>query len=189
MTGVVLIGGKSRRFGVDKVLYEFNGNPLIDHVVNSIKPLFREIILIGHMRAGLDAYRVIPDIRPGLGPLGGIATALKATDDDSFFFCAADMPNLNRTFIRFLIEQLPGHDIVMPVWSRGREPLHAVYHRRILPLIDALLAQNDYRIFSLVKKTDTLFVQEETIRGFGAPESLFFNINTADDLESSFISH
>lgn len=189
MTGVVLVGGKSSRFGKDKVLSEFHGKPLIAHLVDIITPLFDEVVLIGHPRPGLEKYHVIPDIRPGLGPLGGIATAMNALDDAEFFFCAVDMPNLNPEFINYLKAQLAQHDIVMPVWSKGREPLHAVYHRRILPKVNALIAQDDYRIFSLVEQTDTLFVPEETIREFGDPQGLFFNINTVDDLQSPYVKH
>lgn len=189
MTGVVLVGGKSSRFGMDKVLCEFKGKPLIGHVVDTIKPLFDAVFLIGHPRAELDAYHIVPDIRPGLGPLGGIATALDALDDEGFFFCAADMPNLNPAFIRFLLAQLSDYDIVMPVWSKGREPLHAVYHRRTLPIVQNLISQDNYRIFSLAEQARTLYIPEETIRRFGTPETLFFNINTPSDLQSSLIRH
>lgn len=183
MTGVVLIGGKSSRFGRDKVLSEFNGIPLVEYVTNALRPLCDEIVLVGHRRKGLEQYRVVEDIRPGCGPLGGIYTALSATSAEFCFVCAADMPNLNPDLISHMISISATHDIIMPTWSKGREPLHAVYRRTVLPHAEALLAQDTFRIFSLINRVDTLFITEETIRRYGDPEVMFSNINTMDDME------
>jgi molybdopterin-guanine dinucleotide biosynthesis protein A len=182
MTGVVLIGGKSERFGSDKVFSQFKGKPLIEHVVDTIQPLFHEIILIGHKRKGLENFRVAEDIRPGCGPLGGIYTALMATDAEHCFVCATDMPNLNAGLISHMISQAHDHDIVMPIWSKGREPLHAIYRRSLISSIATLLDHNILRIFSLIEKADTLFIPEETIRSYGDPAVLFSNINTQHDM-------
>lgn len=122
MTGVVLVGGKSRRFGRDKVLSEFKGTPLLDHVVGVLRPLFDEVILVGHRRKGLERHRVFEDIRPGCGPLGGIYTALHATSAEHCFVCAADMPHMNPGFISHMTSLADDHDIILPVWSKGREP-------------------------------------------------------------------
>ena len=182
MTGVVLIGGKSERFGSDKVLSRFKGKPLIDHVVDTIQPLFDEIILIGHKRKGLENFRVIEDIKPGCGPLGGIYTALMTTDAEYCFVCATDMPNLNAGLISHMISQADGHDIVMPMWSKGREPLHAIYRRSVIPYAASLLDQNIFRIFALIEKVDNLFIPEGIIRLYGDPAVLFSNINTQHDM-------
>jgi molybdenum cofactor guanylyltransferase len=182
MIGVVLIGGKSKRFGSDKVLSQFMGKPLIKHVVDTIQPLFDEVILIGHKRKSLESFRVVEDIRPGCGPLGGIYTALMATDAEYCFVCATDMPNLNAGLISHMISLADGHDIVMPMWSKGREPLHAIYRRSLISSIATLLDHNILRIFSLIEKTDTLFIPEKTIRMYGDPSVLFSNINTQHDM-------
>lgn len=69
----IISGGRSVRFKQDKSLYEFNGKPLIGHVYDAIKPLFRNISIIAddtvkYRFLGIDTH---PDIIPGLGPLGG----------------------------------------------------------------------------------------------------------------------
>jgi molybdenum cofactor guanylyltransferase len=182
MTGVVLIGGKSERYGSDKVLSQFKGKQLIEHVVETIQPLFDEIILIGHKRKGLENFRVVEDIRPGCGPLGGIYTALMSTDAEYCFVCATDMPNLNAGLISYMISRAEGHDIVMPMWSKGREPLHAIYRRSVIPYAASLLDQKILRIFTLIDQVDTLFIPEETISMYGDPFVLFSNINTQHDM-------
>jgi len=183
MTGVVLIGGKSRRFGEDKVLIEFNGIPLVEHVANTLRPLCDEIVLVGHRRKGLEQYRVVEDIRPGCGPLGGIYTALSTTGAEFCFVCAADMPNMNQDLISHMMSLSGDHDIIMPTWSQGREPLHAIYRSTVVPHAEALLVQDTFRIFSLINRVNTLFITEETIRQYGDPGVMFSNINTMDDME------
>jgi molybdopterin-guanine dinucleotide biosynthesis protein A len=183
MIGVALIGGQSRRFGSDKVLSAFRGAPLVEHVVSVLRPLFDDIVLVGHERPGLERFRVIEDIRPGCGPLGGIYTALSATGAESCFVCAADMPNLNSGLIAHMVSLTGTHDIVIPTWSKGREPLHAIYRRTVIPHAEALLARDEFRIFSLIETVDTLFIPEEEIRRFGEPGVLFSNINTMHDME------
>jgi molybdopterin-guanine dinucleotide biosynthesis protein A len=182
MLGAVLIGGQSRRFGRDKVLADFMGRPLIEHVLEIMSSIFDEVILVGHLREGLTQYRVVEDLRPGCGPLGGIYTALATTGAEHCFVCAADMPNLNIEFISYMITLKNDHDIVMPLWSKGREPLHAIYRKTIMPLAKSLLEQHSYRIFSLIQAVDTLFIPEENIRMYGDPVSLFSNLNTVHDM-------
>jgi FdhD protein/molybdopterin-guanine dinucleotide biosynthesis protein A len=92
------------------------------------------------------------------------------------------MPNLSRAFIEHMISVTNDHDAVVPVWSKGREPLHAVYHRRILPKAAELLDKEVYRIFNLLSAIDTLIIGEETIRRFTDPAVTFANINTIEDL-------
>lgn len=178
MTGIVLIGGRSTRFGSDKVVSPFKGKALVEHVVDLITPLFDEIILIGNRRSELSTHRVVEDIYPGCGPLGGIYTALTAASFPQCFVFAADMPNLNGDFIRHMITAGGDHDIVMPFWSQGREPLHAIYHRRILPVVKDLIDRKRLKIFDLLKEADVLMIEEETIRRFQSPEAIFSNINT-----------
>jgi molybdopterin-guanine dinucleotide biosynthesis protein A len=189
MTGIVLIGGKSRRFGRDKVLAPLGLRMLIDHVLDVIDPLFPEILLVGHKREGLESFPIIEDLKPGCGPLGGIMTALSSAKNDFCFVFAADMPRLNRAFISHMIARADDHDIVLPVWSKGREPLHAIYHRRIFTVIESLLDRNDLKIFSLIGKVDTLTIPEDEIREFADPAEIFSNINTQVDLNALKSSH
>ncbi len=183
MTGAILIGGRSTRFGKDKVLVPYRGRTLVEHVAAVIAPLFDEVILVGHPRQGLEGFRVVEDLLEGYGPLGGIYTALSATGAECCFVCAADMPNLSRSFIEAMISLAGGHDIVMPLWSRGREPLHAIYRNTVVPHARGLLEAGNRRVFSLTERVGTFFVTEDIIRQHGDPELMFSNINTVTDLE------
>ncbi|HHO75655.1 MAG TPA: molybdenum cofactor guanylyltransferase [Deltaproteobacteria bacterium] len=183
MTGIVLIGGRSTRFGRDKVVAPVGDKLLIEHVIEVIEPLFEDILLIGHKRDDLRGFNIIEDLRPGCGPLGGIYTALSTVKTRQIFVFAADMPNLNEQFISHMISISDDHDIVIPVWSQGREPLHAIYHKRILPVVKALLDEDLFKIFNLLNRVDTSTITEEVIREFGLPEKMFANINTLHDIK------
>jgi molybdopterin-guanine dinucleotide biosynthesis protein A len=182
MTGIVLIGGKSSRFGTDKVVARVREKTLITHVTDVIAPLFDEVILIGHKRAGLESFPLVEDIFPGCGPLGGIYTALSSSKTQQCFVFAADMPNLNRNLIEHMISVADDHDVVIPFWSKGREPLHSIYHKRILPVAAELLEKKTYRIFDLLKTLDILPISEDVIRKYTDPEVTFANINTINDI-------
>ncbi len=155
---------------------------LIQHVIDTIEPLFEEIILIGHRRKELKNFKIIEDIMPGLGPLGGIYTGLSVSRSEHAFFFAADMPHLDTGLINFMISQADDHDIIIPVWSQGREPLHAIYHRRNLPAVKKLLEENQLKIFNLLQSADTRYITEETICQYTDPAVAFSNINTVHDL-------
>ena len=184
MTGIVLIGGKSTRFGRDKVVAPVGSKLLIEHVIEVIEPLFDEVLLIGHTRKDLKAFTIIEDLRPGCGPLGGIYTALSHARTSTIFVFAADMPNLNERFISHMISCTQDHDVVIPMWSKGREPLHAIYNKRILPKVKSLLDADMFKIFNLLSQVNTLTIPEDTIRLFGRPEEIFANINTLHDIEN-----
>ncbi len=184
MTGIVLIGGKSTRFGKDKVVASVGNKLLIQHVIEVIEPLFDEVILIGHKREDLNTFTIVEDLRPGCGPLGGIYTALSAARTPHSFVFAADMPYLHERFISYMISCAADHDVIIPVWSKGREPLHAIYHKRVLPVVKSLLDADMFKVYNLLSQVDTLTIPEETIRQFGRPEEIFANINTLHDIQN-----
>jgi len=182
MTGIVLIGGKSQRFGSDKVVSPVGEKLLVEHVIDVIAPLFDEILLVGHPREPLLGHKIVEDLIPGSGPIGGIFTALTHARSPQCFVFAADMPNLNQAFISHMITLVEEYDIVVPVWSKGREPLHAIYHHRLTGTIEHLLRRGERKIYPLIKEANTRMLDEETIRTFGRPEEIFSNINTQHDL-------
>jgi len=182
MTGIILVGGKSSRFGRDKVITPIGDKPLIEHVMDVIRPIFDEVILIGHTRDNLDTFTIQKDIMPGLGPLGGIYTALNVSKTPYCFVFAADMPNLNRGLIEHMGSKAEDQDVILPVWSMGREPLHAIYNRRVIPIIKELLEKNNLKVFNLLSRVNTMKITEDTIRSYGDPEVIFANINTIHDI-------
>jgi molybdopterin-guanine dinucleotide biosynthesis protein A len=183
ITAAVLIGGKSRRFGRDKVIEPLDGVMLVEKVVSVLNPLFSEIILVGHFRQEIAGYKTVSDIIPGCGPLGGIYTALVSSANPYCFIFAADMPNLNMKLIRYMAGLKEKADIIIPRLSKGIEPLHAVYSKAAIPVIKTLLEKNRFKILNLIEQMNTEYIGNLSINKFGDPLRIFSNINTISDIE------
>jgi molybdenum cofactor guanylyltransferase len=82
LLGAILAGGRSRRFGSDKAMAQFEGRSLLDHVVDSLRPQVDTLIVAGREWPGLESVTDLPE--PGLGPLGGLAGALDYAERNGF---------------------------------------------------------------------------------------------------------
>lgn len=182
-SAVVLAGGRSRRMGRPKALLPFGGQPLILHVVRRIRSLFPDIVVAAAPEQELPelpAALVCDDVAYQ-GPVGGMCRGLRACKGAGAFVTSCDLPFLNLSLVSHLASRLPGHDVVAPYWKGRLQPLHAVYRRGVLPLLEQQLRRGELRPVSLYDKVRTLEVDEDEVRAFD-PEGLsFFNVNTPDD--------
>src|SRR5262249_25641002 len=94
ITGFVLAGGKSSRMGRDKAVLNWHGVTLLDHMVRLLQAVVNPVHVVG--RGSL------PDRRPGLGPLSGIATGIESSLTDANLFVAVDLPLLTKDFLQYL---------------------------------------------------------------------------------------
>ena len=135
----MLTGGMSSRMGRDKALLPFRGGALAAHVAAAATAAAGSVMLIGDpLKYGHLGYPVLPDRRPGAGPLGGIESALSYTAADWNLVLACDMPAISAEFLRGLLEAAErcNADALVPAGPSGRlEPLCAVYHRRCLATV------------------------------------------------------
>jgi molybdopterin-guanine dinucleotide biosynthesis protein A len=184
MTGIILAGGGSSRFGSDKAFIEIKGLPLIKRQIKFLKKIFKKIIIITNnpKKYHFRGIRIFQDIIPEKGPLGGIYSGLMNSDTLYNFVVACDMPNLNLKLIRYMIRQKNNFDVVVPRIKKGFEPLFAVYSKNcIRPLYETLNSRN-LRIRNFFKKIMVRVINEDEILKFGNPDILFMNINTKIDL-------
>lgn len=182
VTGVILAGGKSLRYGTNKALVKIDGIPLIERVINVMGSLFRHLILITNTPDEY-SYLKLPmheDLIKGLGPIGGIFTALMTIRNEAGFFVACDMPHLNRDLIHHMVEVQYDFDAVVPRTQEGTEALHALYGKRCLPPIKRLIDSSQYQIFRFFPKVSVRYVDENEIRRFDPQLESFFNINKPD---------
>jgi molybdopterin-guanine dinucleotide biosynthesis protein A len=184
----ILAGGESSRMGRDKARLEFGGVPLILRTARLIESVAGAPAIIGNP----DAYRAfdlrtIADDWPGAGPLGGIATALRAATTPWSLIVATDLPYLTREWLEYLIARAlaSSADAVLPMNTRGAEPLCAMYHQRAEPSIRATLERGTRKV------TDGLLdIHVETIapaewNPFDSDGLLFKNMNSPEDYEEA----
>ena len=183
VTGVILAGGESSRFGANKALVRLNGKGIVETQVTLFRDLFQDVLLIANDPAvfeNLDV-RVLSDLIPGMGPLGGIFTGLFHAKFPEIFVAACDMPFLDRRLIRMLIEARFDVDVVVPKSRRGLEPLHAVYGKRCLKPIYELVVSGTRQVFQFFPQVRVREIEEESLRVIAPDLRCLFNINTMDD--------
>jgi molybdopterin-guanine dinucleotide biosynthesis protein A len=117
VTGAVLAGGKSRRFGKNKALEVFLGKRLIDHSVETISRFCTPVFIVaGDLKPFANVRAtLVRDIIPGGGPLVGIYTALLFSPHDWIFVKGVDMPFTVPDLLRLMLEQKKyRYDIIVP---------------------------------------------------------------------------
>lgn len=185
ITTIVLAGGKSRRLGLDKILLCLDDEMLLEATVRKVTILSDEVIVAvkGPLPYRLPGVRLVPDVHPGCGPLGGIHAGLVAASNFYCLVVACDMPFLNLDLLRHLISLAEDADVVVPRWT-DVEPLHAVYRpATCLGPVERALARGERRIVSFYHEVGVRYVERAEIARFDPQGLSFFNINTAEDWE------
>lgn len=145
-------------------------------VVTAPKQSFPQLV-------GRPGLRVVADVYPDKGPLGGIYTGLKVSDSFYNLVVACDMPFLNQGLLRYMMQNSAGFDLVVPRLGELVEPLHAVYAKGCLAPIKSLLNQGDLSLRRLFPLVRVRYVEAEEIDRFDPEHLSFFNINNEADLE------
>ncbi len=178
----ILAGGKSSRMGKNKALLELNGKKVIEHVVAAVQKVADEILLITNTPEEF-AFLQLPmfhDEIQGIGPLGGIYSALHKCGAPHCLIVACDLPFLSEPLLRFLSENA-GRDEVFAIDSgNGVEPLCAVYSKSCLPEIERQMAQKQYKVADLLAKVRARIVRFDASYSFYSPH-LFYNVNTPEE--------
>jgi len=186
ITGVILAGGRSRRFGKNKAFALVNGRPLIECVVEQMQSLFPRILISTNSPEEYEYLNLqtTKDIFKEAGPLGGIHACLSIIEDPYAFFVACDMPFLNPALIQGITAHRKNFDIVVPRMKGKPEPLHACYSRTCLAALKKIIRKKEFKIIRFYEMVRVYYMEEEEIRRFDPDLSSFRNINTQEDLKN-----
>ena len=176
------------RLGRVKALERINKQSLIGRTIDCLSTVSQALLVV----TSQEQFRLIAavrlkgklvvDIYPGKGALGGICTGLTSADSFYSLVVGCDMPFLNRDLLCYLIDIAPNFDVVVPRIDDELEPLHAVYSRDCLAPIKDLIDKDRLGISQLFKLVKTRYVDKDEIVKFDPRCLSFFNINTLDDL-------
>lgn len=184
ITGLILAGGKSTRFGKNKALVEMDGVRLIERVIRVMGSVFQRLIIITNTPHEY-AYLKLPmveDLIKGLGPLGGLYTGLESISDETGFFVACDMPFLSEPLIRHMAAIRGDFDVVLPKIDWKIEALHGLYSKRCLPAIKEAIDSQEYQVIRFFPKIRVKYLDENEIRKYDPKLKTFFNINNPQEL-------
>lgn len=173
--------------GRPKALLPFGGEPLIVHIVDGLRRLFDDILVVAAPDEELPELpaTVVRDEVAYQGPVAGIYYGLRAAKEEIAFVTSCDVPFLNLSLISYLVSQISDYDVVVPSWHGRLQPLHAVYRRSVAPLLAEQLERGELRPILLYRKVRTREILEEEIGRFD-PEGLsFLNMNTPEDYQAA----
>ena len=185
---IVLAGGKGLRLGRDKVQEVVGSSNLLQRVVSQLGSFNNDIIVVTasgkslSQFSGYPRFRIVTDIYPGRGALGGIYTGLAVSNSLYNLVVACDMPFLNQALLRYMIQISSGFDLVVPRVGDLVEPLHAVYSKSCLAPIEGLLDRGELRVSALFGLVKVRYVEADEIDSFDPKHLSFLNINTKADL-------
>jgi len=182
----VQAGGQSSRMGENKALKPFLGRPLIERVVKRVESASDEMLITTNEPGSFDflGIRQESDVRPGVGPLGGLYTALAMARLATVAVVACDMPFANAPLLvastGILLKE--DVDVVIARSPEGFEPLHAVYRRTTcLPAIESALDSGQLRVISWFPKVRVRHLTQEELDRYDPERVAFLNVNTPEE--------
>ena len=203
VSGLVLAGGQSRRMGRDKAFLDFAGTPLIERVIERVQSVCAETIIVAN---NLESYsrfglRVVRDVYPGKGSLGGIFSGLQEVSAEYALVVACDLPFINEALLRYLISLAPQADVIIPrshaptgkakdatryehlaVKDSGLQATQAIYSRRCLEPMRVRLLADDLRIINFFDEVCVRVVEPDEVARFDPQMLSFCNLNSPGDL-------
>ena len=188
---IVLAGGRSSRFGRDKLAEPVDGRPLLDHVIARVRAVASDIVVAGR----LDARPVVPvdvtvvgDDRPFEGPLAGLGAGLRTLDPEieRVLVVGGDMPTLVPAVLGRVVAGLGAHQAAVLADDVGPRPLPMAVRRAVASAaVDRLLADGERRLRALLGELDVVVIPQATWR-LDDPDGLtLLDVDVPGDLPST----
>ena len=204
---VILIGGKSKRFGNDKGLTMILGKPFIQHQLETLKRIGNKIFLSARDERQVQYYKEKiksfgsnsfildkrdlvkdKDLRSPLIGMYSIFNQLSNSNFSKVFLISCDLPLLKREVIELMLKESQGYDCCIPRWNNGYlEPLFAIYPiRKGYSESKKNLVSSKYRLREILSKDWKIkyISVENKIKPFDKELLTFYNINTEENLEN-----
>lgn len=146
-SAVILAGGKSTRMGRDKAWVEHDGKPLVQLAVEKVRELgVAQIFISGRPDKDYSRLkcRVLFDLEPGFGPMGGIERGLHECVSPLLLVLAVDLPRMTTAFLRKLSARCDPLTGVVPTLRGELEPLAAIYPKRCHAIAFDFIARSRY---------------------------------------------
>jgi molybdopterin-guanine dinucleotide biosynthesis protein A len=177
--GFVLVGGQSSRMGQDKARLRINSQLLVEDVAAKVAQAAEHVALVGRPEFYADLrFECLADLRPGLGPMAGLETALASGRAEINLLVACDMPGLRTEWLNQLLATAERTDALC-VLARDvagtRHPLCAVYRSGCLLLVREALDTRRLKLLDLVGTLNAIEMPVDAVIG---------NLNTPEQLAS-----
>lgn len=179
--------------GKDKGSMVIDGKPMLLHVLDEIKDVAEEIILVlrdeeqikkykGILNDKINSVKVVIDEIKDQGPLVGIWGGLSVIRSDYALVLPCDSPFISKVFVlkMFELAKKDDFDAIVPIWDDGHvEPLHSIYKKSSVFVIEDLVKVGKMNVKSLIDCLDVRYVDVEDL---DITTRSFRNINRVIDI-------
>lgn len=195
---IILCGGQSRRMGRDKGSLIIQDKPMIKHILSTLNHKINEAIIVLNDQSRIDKYSEFinpsdysytitfaEDKIKNKGPMPGIMTGLSHITGDYSLVLPCDSPYVSKKYIDAIFCEIDkNYQSVVPYHDsenklKTSEPLHSIYNKEIIPIIEDLVKNDVLHIKGLIEKIDTKFVLIDNKK---IEEKEFRNLNRPSDI-------
>ena len=198
-SSIILCGGQSRRMGKDKGSLIIKDKPMIKYILSTLNNEIDEVIIVLNDNKRIDKYmefinpedysyklKFVEDKIKNKGPISGILTGLENISSEYAIVFPCDNPFVTKKTMQTLFNEItcniqavvPYHDPENKL--KTSEPLHSIYNKNIIPLIDNLILNDSLHIKGIIEKIDTKFVLIDNKKIL---KKEFRNLNHPEDLK------
>jgi molybdopterin-guanine dinucleotide biosynthesis protein A len=188
VSAIVLAGGRSSRFGRDKLAEPLEGRALLDHAIDAVRSLASEVIVVLAPDAAPalpSGVRVVHDAAPFEGPLTGLLAGLGTARETVVLVTAGDMPELQGSVAEALLDAIAvgGTDAaVLEDAGRPRPLPMAIARDPARRTAEQLIAGGERRLRALVEGLATTVIAERTWRALDPEGRSLRDVDTPNDL-------
>lgn len=196
--GFILTGGQSRRMGTDKSQLLLDGRSFVEHIAGKLLAATSSVTIVGGNRdlqvssdesrarePELETLKMVADVYPGWGALGGVHAALSACSTVWALIVGCDFPFVTTELFDRLAALADDYDAVAPIQSDGiPQPLCALY--RVEPCLaraEQFIKSGERKPIALLQSVHTRWVSFVELAGLAHAGRFFDNINTPEDYE------
>jgi len=169
--------------GRDKAGLPAGAGTLLERIVARLSPAVDQVIVVGGPPLTVTDVRWVPDVRPGAGPLAGLAAGLGAMPGELGWAVACDLPDVEARLGDVLFDSAGDMDAVVPRLDGEPQGLCAVYRRSLAPRIEAMLDTGERRVTALLDVVRVRYLDAAELRHVDPELGSFRNLNTPDDYQ------
>ena len=196
---IILCGGQSRRMGQDKGSLIIKDKPMIKYILSTLNNEIDEAVIVLNDRNRIGEYqefinpqdynykiKFIEDKIKNKGPISGIMTGLANISTDYAIVFPCDNPFVTKNTIQTLFNEITENkQAIVPYHDhenilKTSEPLHSIYNKNIVPVINDLIKKDSLHIKGLIEKIDTKFILIDNKKIY---KKEFRNLNSPEDLK------
>ncbi len=186
ITGILLSGGKSSRMGMNKSFLKLGSKYVVEVIYEVMAGLFRNVLVITNEpeRYSELGYITFADIYKDKGPLGGIHSGLIHSGTEKNFIISCDMPLINESVLRFIIDYPLESDIKVAFADNFIQQLCGLYSKSLIPGIESELLKksdsNKCSVLNVLESSGSAVINiEKEMNNY--PADSFINMNNREN--------